>query len=77
MHPDQGESMTAPTAMEKSVTNLWRSLPYQAFGICANPACGERGVQFLCGKNPHSRVCLVCFEFEFNCTAPNMRRRSA
>ena len=60
------------------VRNLWRALPYQAFGACAT--CGashtESGTPlFLAGRNIDSRVCIVCFEFEHDCKAPNYRRR--
>lgn len=47
---------------------------YQAFGCCANPACEtphERAM--TAGATPSSRVCVVCFEFVFNCAHPSRR----
>lgn len=63
--------MAARLTNEAAVTAQWRSLPYHGFGIC--PGCGRS--RYGCGPNPQSRVCLVCFEFEFNCKPPNFRRR--
>lgn len=65
--------MAARLQGEEFVIALWRDLPYHGFGICANPECGE--ARFCCGRNTDSRVCLICFEFEFDCKAPNYRRR--
>lgn len=67
--------MPAVTTLEAPTRNLWISLAYHGYGVCANPDC--KHVAHLCGVNPDSRVCLPCFEFVYRQTAPNMRRRSA
>jgi hypothetical protein len=63
----------APTTLEQHVIDAWKGLPYHGFGICANPDCGRPA--YCCGKNPLSRVCLVCFEFAYDMTAPTHVRR--
>jgi hypothetical protein len=62
--------MATMTALERRVHDEWKALPYHAFGIC--PAC--KRPTYCCGKNPLARVCLSCFEFEYNCQAPTVVR---
>ena len=65
--------MSTTASFEQHTRFEWRALPYQGHGLCANPAC--RRLTYCCGANPQSRICLVCFEFEFGCRAPNFNRR--
>lgn len=64
------------TAAEAVVMGNFTAAPYRAFGCCANPRCeSPRAVVLTCGRNSGSRICLICFEFDFDCTHPNLRRR--
>jgi hypothetical protein len=62
------------TEVEREVLKLFRALPYAGFTHCAVPGCAYVG--YCRGVNPSSRICLVCFD-EFDCRAPNWRRRRA
>lgn len=62
---------------ERVVWNLFTGQStggYQAFGMCANPECESREAEWVCGRKPNARVCLACFEFEFNCVHPTVAR---
>lgn len=57
---------------------VWREFMkggYQAFGVCQNPCCESPGsVVMTVGRSPSSRVCVICFEFDFECLFPSKRK---
>lgn len=58
------------TETETRVTLEWKALPYHGYTGCFG--CGQH--RHCCGVTPETRVCLICFEFTFNCRAPRRRR---
>jgi len=54
------------TAIEQQVRDLWQYGGYHGHTFCAY--CGQDA--YCCGLNPESRICVTCFEFEFNSRLP-------
>jgi len=62
------------TPMEQHVWVQFLDAPFQAVGCCKNPGCEDpHALLMTAGKAPSARVCLSCFEFEFNCKHPSVR----
>lgn len=62
------------SAVEQAVWDRFMAAGYQAFGCCQNPGCESPGsVVMVCGRTPRARVCLICFEFDFDCVHPTQR----
>lgn len=58
---------------EQHVWHLFMNGAYQALGCCKNPTCPDAAASVMtAGMKPSTRVCLICFEFEFNCTFPRV-----
>jgi hypothetical protein len=62
--------MAAMNQLERKVYTAWSALPYHGYTACMS--CSR--MANCCGTSPETRVCLVCFEFKFNCVAPRRRR---
>lgn len=78
MASQRAESIRSP--QERAVWNLFtgdQTGGYQAFGICANPLCENPDGGWTCGRKPTARVCVFCFEFQFNCVHPTVARLEA
>lgn len=83
--------MAAKVKIERSADEqiVWRMFTdqgyagYQAIGCCQSPTCEDPYVAVVtAGVNPSARICVICFEFEFDCKHPTrakldaMRRRA-
>jgi len=68
-------SPRARTAAEAAVWRMFTDVGkagYQAIACCANPRCETPGMNVMtCGTKPDTRICIACFEFDFDCKHPS------
>lgn len=63
------------TAAERAVWDAFLDCGYHAMGCCRNPTCDGPGVFVMtAGVKPDARICVVCFEFVFDCKHPSRAR---
>lgn len=67
--------ISSRTTAERAVQTQFEEGAYQAIGCCSNPRCeSPQALVLVVGRSPRARVCLICFEFEFDCKHPSSRR---